>query len=70
MKAYLDLLRHVKETGEVRRDRTGVGTRGIFGAQLRFDLAQDAFTLHPKDELRLVVLLGQPLGLEHDAQQG
>ena len=40
MKAYLDLLRHVKETGEVRRDRTGVGTRGIFGAQLRFDLAQ------------------------------
>ena len=40
MKAYLDLLRHVKETGEVRRDRTGVGTIGIFGAQLRFDLAQ------------------------------
>ena len=40
MKAYLDLLRHVKETGEVRKDRTGVGTLGIFGAQLRFDLAQ------------------------------
>jgi len=40
MKAYLDLLRHVRQTGEVRKDRTGVGTLGIFGAQLRFDLAQ------------------------------
>lgn len=40
MKAYLDLLRHVRQTGEVRQDRTGVGTIGIFGAQLRFDLAE------------------------------
>ena len=40
MKAYLDLLRHVREHGEVRSDRTGVGTIGIFGAQLRFDLAE------------------------------
>ena len=40
MKAYLDLLRYVRQTGEVRKDRTGVGTLGIFGAQLRFDLAQ------------------------------
>jgi thymidylate synthase len=40
MNAYLDLLRHVRQTGEVRKDRTGVGTLGIFGAQLRFDLAQ------------------------------
>ena len=40
MKAYLDLLRHVRQTGEVRKDRTGVGTLGIFGAQLRFDLAE------------------------------
>lgn len=40
MRQYLDLLRHTLETGEIRRDRTGVGTRGIFGAQLRFDLAQ------------------------------
>jgi len=40
MKAYLDLLQHVRKTGEVRKDRTGVGTLGIFGAQLRFDLAE------------------------------
>ena len=38
MREYLDLLRHTLETGEIRRDRTGVGTIGIFGAQLRFDL--------------------------------
>lgn len=40
MKAYLDLLRTVLENGEDRADRTGVGTRGIFGAQLRFDLSR------------------------------
>lgn len=40
MTTYEDLLRHVWEHGQVRRDRTGVGTRSIFGAQLRFDLRQ------------------------------
>lgn len=39
MKAYLDLLRTVLERGEERADRTGVGTVGIFGAQIRFDLS-------------------------------
>ena len=38
--------------------------------QFGLDDGQDAFTLHPQDELCLVVLLGQPHGLEHDAQQG
>jgi len=36
---YLDLLRHVWEQGDQRVDRTGVGTRSVFGAQLRFDLS-------------------------------
>lgn len=40
MKAYLDLLRHVLEKGEPREDRTGVGTLGVFGAQVRFDLRE------------------------------
>ncbi len=38
MKTYQELLRHVLENGEDRQDRTGVGTRGVFGAQARFDL--------------------------------
>ncbi|MDX2265780.1 MAG: thymidylate synthase [Hyphomicrobiales bacterium] len=44
MKQYLDLLRHVKERGAERSDRTGVGTRSVFGWQMRFDLA-DGFPL-------------------------
>lgn len=40
MREYLDLLRYTLENGEIRKDRTGVGTIGIFGAQLRFDLAK------------------------------
>lgn len=35
---YLDLLRKVLETGDQRIDRTGVGTRALFGAEMRFDL--------------------------------
>ena len=38
--AYLSLLREVLEKGKERRDRTGVGTRGLFGGQLRFDLRE------------------------------
>jgi thymidylate synthase len=44
MKQYLDLLRTVRDTGVKRSDRTGVGTLGIFGYQMRFDLA-DGFPL-------------------------
>ena len=36
--SYLQLLRDVLENGRERKDRTGVGTRGLFGGQLRFDL--------------------------------
>jgi thymidylate synthase len=40
MQAYLDLMRHVLENGEDKSDRTGTGTRSIFGWQMRVDLSQ------------------------------
>ena len=40
MRQYHELLRHVLEHGEIRDDRTGVGTLSVFGAQTRFDLRQ------------------------------
>lgn len=40
MKQYQDLLEHVLETGVDRMDRTGTGTRAVFGYQMRYDLAE------------------------------
>ena len=40
MRQYLDLLRDVKDNGVDRMDRTGVGTRSVFGRQMRFDLSK------------------------------
>jgi thymidylate synthase len=39
VRQYLDLLRHVRDCGALKNDRTGTGTRSVFGYQMRFDLA-------------------------------
>ena len=44
MQAYLELLDHVLRHGKMRHDRTGTGTLGVFGHQMRFDL-QEGFPL-------------------------
>jgi thymidylate synthase len=40
MKQYLDLMRHVREHGNKKEDRTGTGTLSVFGHQMRFDLSE------------------------------
>ena len=40
MRQYLEFMRHVKEHGAVKTDRTGTGTRSVFGYQMRFDLQE------------------------------
>ena len=63
MKQYLDLVRHVMSSGNEKSDRTGTGTKSVFGYQMRFDL-KDGFPMVTTKKLHLRSIVYELLWLQ------